>query len=293
MTDTIVSREVDDGLTSINADVSTSQYLRQMWERREFAVEVPLEELRTQHKTTLIGNVWHLGNPILTIGVYYFVFGTLLGGGRPDNFLPWLTVGLFAFRFTQKCFTAGAKALPSNSGLIKAIRFPRALLPVSAVVSNLMSFAIELGILAVVVEIYALTDSSGSVLGLSKRWLLLPLVVLVHSAFTLGAAFIAARLNDAYRDIEQLIPFIFQLLRYLSGVMIPIATLANRDGVPALAKTILRLNPLAQMINLYRWIFLGETIIIADVVQTTVLSFALLWFGFRFFRAAEWRYGLS
>ena len=292
MTDTITASEVDDGLRPINADLTTRAYLKAMWDRREFAVEVPLEELRTQHKTTLIGNVWHLGNPILTIGVYYFVFGTLLASGRPDNFLPWLTVGLFAFRFTQKCFTAGAKALPSNSGLIKAIRFPRALLPVSAVVSNLMSFAIELGILAVVVELYALTDPGGT-LGLSKRWLLLPLVVAVHAAFTLGAAFVAARLNDAYRDIEQLIPFIFQLLRYLSGVMIPIATLANRDGVPPMARTILRLNPLAQMINLYRWIFLGESIVVADVLQTTLLSVALLWFGFRYFRAAEWRYGLS
>src|SRR5680860_814353 len=75
-------------LTSVNAQVSTRAYFVEMWNRRDFAVAVPLEELRSQHKTTLLGNMWHLLNPLLTVAVYYFVFGKLLHTDRGiDNFL--------------------------------------------------------------------------------------------------------------------------------------------------------------------------------------------------------------
>ena len=273
----------DDGLTPINAERTTAEYLRDMWNRRAFAIEVPIEQMRSQHKTTLLGNVWHFGNPILTLSVYYFVFGTLLSSNRPDNFLLWLTVGLFAFQLTQRSMHNGAQALVRNNGLLKAIRFPRALLPVSSVVNNLLSFGIELTVLAVVVPL--------SGLGFSRRWAFLPLVLLIHTIFNIGAAFVAARLNDKYRDVEQLIPFLFQLLRYLSGVMIPIERLTSGSSIPAIVRIPLELNPMASIIEMYRWVFLAEPVHSGHVVTTTIISVGLAWFGFRFFRAAEWRYG--
>lgn len=270
-------------LHSINEDLSTREYLRAMWHRRDFTIEVPLEQVRSAHKTTLLGSLWHLANPLLTIAVYYLVFGTLLSSGRPENFLVWLTIGVFAFRLSQSTVANGANAISSNLGLIRSIRFPRALLPISVVIAELLTFGMTLVVLAAVVIL------SGG--GISQRWLFLPIVVALHTGINLGAAFVAARLNDNFRDVQQLIPFIFRLLQYASGVMIPIERLIPSDGSGSWINALVSWNPLLRIIELYRWVFLGTPVDAAHFVQITVMAVLLLWFGFRYFRAVEWRYG--
>jgi teichoic acid transport system permease protein len=271
-------------LTSINAQVSTREYLTEMWERRDFAIAVPLEELRTQHKTTLLGNIWHLANPLLSIAVYYFIFGILLKADKGvPHFLLWLTIGVFAFRLTSSSVLGGATSISSNKGLIRAIKFPRALLPISVVFSRVITFGIELMLIT------GFTMIAG--VGLSKRLLLLPVILLIHTALNLGGAFIAARLNEGYRDVQQIIPFVFRLLQYGSAVMFPIE--AYLDDVDGWVKTVISLNPILRILEMYRWAFIGTPINVNASIVSAIISFAVLLFGFRYFRAAEWRYGRS
>ena len=271
-------------LTSINAAVSTRKYLQAMWDRRQFAIEVPLEQLRAAHQTTLLGNLWHLGNPLLSVGVYYLIFGVIFEVNRGvDNFLLWLTIGIFAFRLTSNSVLGGANAITTNMGLIRAIKFPRALLPVSVVISRLLNFLVELGVIAGLVVL------SGA--GISRRWLLLPAVLAVHTALNLGGAFISARLNDTFKDVQQMIPFVFRLLMYMSGVMFPLERLLTGLDDHGWATRLLGLNPIARIIELYRWVFLGTSLDVRGMVNTALLSALVMWFGFRYFRAAEWRYG--
>jgi teichoic acid transport system permease protein len=275
---------ISDGLSSINTPLSTRQYLAAMWDRREFAIEVPLEQLRSAHKLTLLGNLWHLGNPLLSVAVYYLIFGVIFEVNRGvDNFLIWLMIGVFAFRLTSSTVLGGANAITSNVGLIRAMRFPRALLPTSVVTSELLTFGIELGVIAALVVI--------SGVGISQRWLLLPVVLAVHTALNLGGAFISARLNDAYKDVQQIIPFFFRLLQYLSGVMFPVQKLLDVLDQNKLAATLISLNPIMRIIEVYRWVFLGDPLDVGSMATTTMLCLLVLWFGFRFFRAAELRYG--
>lgn len=275
--------QADENLTSVNAQLPTREYMSEMWNRRDFAIAVPLEQLRSEHKTTLLGNLWHLGNPLLVVAVYYFVFGVLLKSNRGiDNFLLWLTIGVFTFRLTQSSVLGGAASITTNKGLIRAIKFPRALLPISVVISRMITFGIELSLLT------AFTVLSG--VGLSRRLLFLPLILVLHTAFNTGGAFIAARLNEAFRDVQQIIPFLFRLLQYLSGVMFPIQRYLG-DEITGLAKSVLSLNPLLRIIDLYRWAFLGTDFDVGGTVKTILISAGVLWFGFRYFRAAEWRYG--
>jgi teichoic acid transport system permease protein len=272
-----------DHLHSVHQQLSTRDYLHAMWDRRDFTIEVPLEELRAAHRTTLLGNLWHLANPLLTIAVYYLVFGTLLSASRPDDFLVWLTIGVFAFRTSQSTVSAGASSVSNNAGLIRSIRFPRALLPISAWISDLTTFAINLGVIAVVVLL------SGA--GFSRRWLAVPVIVVIHSAINLGAAFIAARLNESFRDIQEIIPFVFRLLQYASGVMIPIERLIPSDGSTSWMSVLVSWNPILRILELYRWAFLGTPATPGHFAQAALAGVVLLWFGFRYFRAAEWRYG--
>jgi teichoic acid transport system permease protein len=151
------------------------------------------------------------------------------------------------------------------------------------VISRVLTFGFELAVLGAV----ALVTGEG----VSRRWLALPLILLVHSALNLGGAFITARLNDAFRDVQQIIPFLFRLLVYVSGVMIPLDRYLTDQNSSDLVRRVIGLNPIVIVLNVYRWAFLGTPVAVSDVVKLVVMAAAILAVGFWFFRAAEWRYG--
>jgi teichoic acid transport system permease protein len=274
----------DAHLRPLDTNRSAWDYLRQMWSRRDFIVAMPLEEVRSTHQNTLLGNVWHLGNPMLSVAVYYLVFGVILEANRGiDNYILWLMIGVFTFGLTQKTVLGGATSIAANQGLMRAIRFPRALLPVSVTISKLLTFGFELSVLAVV----ALVTGEG----VSWRWLVLPVVLTLHSALNLGGAFFAARLNDAFRDVQQIIPFLFRLLIYVSGVMFPLEVYISGDNVPDYVRTMVNLNPLVVIIEAYRWVFLGTGVELDLLARAVTVSFLMLVAGFVYFRGAEHRYG--
>ena len=269
-------------LEPVRADLPLGRYLAAMWQRRDFAIAMPFEELRVSHQNTFLGNLWHLGNPLLSVAVYYLIFAVVLQVTRGiENYILWLTIGVFAFGLTSRTVLGGATAISANGGLMRSIRFPRGLLPVSVTISRLLAFGFEL---AVIVALALITGE-----GVSKRWLALPLVLVVHTALNLGGAFIAARLNDAFRDVQQIIPFLFRLLTYMSGVIFPLDRFLSLDNETL--RTIIAANPVAHILEFYRWVFLGTEVVPGSVFWTTVVALATLFGGFAFFRAAEWRYG--
>jgi teichoic acid transport system permease protein len=278
--------EVDEAaaLRPMHAFVSTGDYLTQMWDRRSFASAMPFEEIRSSHQDTLLGNAWHLLNPMLSVGVYYLVFAIFLNArGGIDNYVLWLTVGVFTFGLTSRSVLAGATAITSNVGLMRSMRFPRALLPVSAVFGRLVTFGFELAVLFVVA---VLTGG-----GISQRIIALPLILAAHTGFNIGLALIAARLNDSYRDVQQLIPFLFRLLMYMSGVMFPVRQYIDNSDAPGIVSRVVSLNPMVQILDLYRWVFLGGTVDLWHTAQFLLITALLIVFGFRFFRVKELAYG--
>lgn len=271
-------------LRPLTTQMPIGEYLASMWRRRDFAFTLPFEEMRAAHQDTLLGNVWHLFNPALSALVYYLVFGVMLNiRGDIDNYVLWLIVGVFTFGFTTNCVIGGATSITNNQGLMRAIRFPRALLPLAVIVARLMTFGFNLIVIAVVA---LLTREP-----ISWRWLVLPGIVLVHSALNLGGAFIAARLNDGFRDVQQILPFVFRLLIYISGVMFPLNLYLTDDKVGPVIRWIIEANPLVGVLDLYRWVFLGTSVTGAELAVLGVTAAAILLFGFVFFRGAETRYG--
>jgi teichoic acid transport system permease protein len=270
-------------LRPLNAHIPVSVYLRQMWERRAFAIAMPMEEVRSSNQNTLLGNVWHLFNPMLSVAVYYLVFGVFLSArGGIDNYVLWLMIGVFSFGLTQRSVLAGATSITTNAGLMRSMRFPRALLPLSVVVGRLLTFGFELAVIS------AVAIATGE--GVSMRWLALPLVIIVQSALNLGGAYVAARLNDSYRDIQQLIPFFFRLLMYVSGVMFPIAQRIKPDTNPWI-RGFVDWNPVYAVLQLYRYVFLGTPVNWTITSHLLLSAAVLLVLGFRFFRARELEYG--
>jgi teichoic acid transport system permease protein len=262
-----------------------AEYVRSLWQRREFAWSMARGEVQTAHLDTLLGNAWHLLNPLLLIGVYYLVFGVVLDitRGLPEGlFLPFLAVGVFTYQFMQKTIVAGSRTISSNQGLIRSLQFPRALLPISTVLTGTLSYGSAFVVMVAVVLL------SGQPLTVS--WLLLPPILALLLVFTVGGTFVSARLTDKVRDLENILPFIFRLGFYGSGVIWAV------DGYlvdPTLRQLFLA-NPFYVYITLVRDAMMVDytTDYLAWLwVSATAWALAAFVLGLLIFRAGEREYG--
>lgn len=270
------------GLSRLDAIPADEDYLADVWHRRDFLFALPREQLRSRHQDTFLGNLWHLVNPLLSVAVYFVIFGVLLDATMGmSNYLGFLTIGVFTYGLTQGCVVDGAEAISGNLGLIRSIKFPRAVLPIATVISHVMAFGPTMLVLAAVL---ILTGES-----ISIRWLFLPAIVGLHSVFNLGMVFFISRLNEAYRDVKRIVPFIFRLLIYISGAMFPIEKYAERAWGPV--RVLIQFNPVRRLIDLYRWALMGGTISLNSVAFIVVVSSLFVMWGFRYFKAAELEYG--
>lgn len=280
MTDTADHLPATDHLPQVGTQESLRDYLRAVWERREFMVHMPLNLLRSQNRNTALGNFWLLLNPLLQVAVYFAIFGMILGTDRGvDNFLGFLTVGLFTFRYSQKALTEVAGVLQRNEGLIRSIQFPRAVLPISTIIGQLIGFA---SALFVILATSLLTGEYPT-----WRWLLLPGIVLLQTAFNLGAGLYLARVGYRTRDTIELLPHFFRLVFYTSGVMFSVEAFVD----DALLRTVFDLNPFYDFVSLARWAIMGSDISALAAASALGWSVILLITGFFYFRAADHEYG--
>ena len=278
--DAIPDQAGSDGLFAVGRPVPLLTYLRDLWRRRDYLLRVPLEDLRVQNAHTLLGNLWLLLNPMLQVAVYLLVFGVLIDLDRGvDDYLAFLTVGVFVFHQAQRTVSAGARSVVANVGLIRALRFPRAVLPVGSTIAQLISFAPVLVVMLVV------TVGHGHLP--TTRWLALPGLVALLTAFGLGAGLLAARANHTYRDFENLLPFLFRLLFYLSGVLYSVELLVEDSTLRAL----FALDPLYCLVTVWRWALLDSEAVGLVWLGAVVWPVVTLVVGFVAFRSREATYG--
>lgn len=281
------------GLIPLGGRPRLRDYLASMWARREFAYNLAAGQFRAQHMDTLLGNVWQLINPVLLIGIYFLVFGYLLGtlaspanDFRPANYIGFLSVGVFVYSYLQRSISAGASSIIGNLGLIRSLQFPRAVLPASSVIKEVLGFGSSLLIMLAVMLL------SGE--GIDPGWLWFPVVFVLMTAFSFGGALITARLTEAVRDVRNLLPFVFRLGFYVSGILYDVTRFTRgRPRLQALEDLFL-LNPFYVYISLTRQ-SLMTTHSYDNVGKMWIAGVAwaviALGFGLRYFLGAEKRYG--
>jgi teichoic acid transport system permease protein len=217
------------------------RYLKDIWSRREFAAAIASGEVRSQNMDTVLGNPWHVLNPLLLIAVYYLVFGVILQVDRGvDNYIAFLAVGIFTYHYSQKSISAGAKSITSNIGLIRSMKFPRAILPTATVLGQTFAF---IPAIAVMLTVAVVTGEFPH-----WTWLFLPAFFLIQFCFNIGASCIVARLTDHFHDIENVLPYVLRLAFYLSGVLYSVEA---RIHDPALLR-LFDFNPFYTFITLAR-----------------------------------------
>ena len=269
-----------DGLVPAGQSLPLGVYLRELWLRRDFMIRVPLEELRAQNAHTFLGGIWLVLNPLLQVGVYFLVFGVIMPIDRGvDQYLVFLTIGVFVFFYSQRVVSEVARSVVVNLGLIRTLRFPRAVLPLSATVGQAMAFLPALAVMAVVVVAHGTWPH--------PRWLLIPGLLVLQTAFSLGAGFVAARYNHTYRDLENLLPFVFRLAVYVSGVLYSVDHYIDST----LGRAVFLANPFYCFVTVWRWVMAGTPAAGEVWVATGMWSTITLVVGFVLFRARETTYG--
>ncbi|MFE9613033.1 ABC transporter permease [Streptomyces sp. NPDC006012] len=276
------------GLTVSGARPSLGAYVRMLWGRRHFILAFSQAKLTAQYSQAKLGQVWQVATPLLNAAVYYFIFGLILHASRGmshDVYIPFLVTGVFVFTFTQSSIMSGVRAISGNLGLVRALHFPRASLPISFALQQLQQLLFSMIVLFVVAVGF------GSYPGLS--WLLILPALALQFLFNTGLALVIARLGAGTPDLAQLMPFVLRTWMYTSGVMFSIS--ATLEGRPEWIVRLLQVNPAAVYMDLMRFALIDgyDSSNLPPHVWGIALCWALAAFagGFVYFWKAEERYG--
>lgn len=276
------------GLSVSGARPGLVAYVRELWDRRHFIVAFSRAKLMAQYSQAKLGQIWQVATPLLNALVYYLIFGLILDAGKgiaKEDYIPFLVIGVFVFTFTQSSLMAGVRAIPGNIGLVRALHFPRASLPISFSLQQLQQLMFSM----IVVFVVALGFGNYP----SLSWLLVIPALILQFAFNTGLALIFARMGSKTPDLAQLMPFVTRTWMYASGVMFSIK--AMLEDKPAWVADVLQWNPAAIYMDLIRFALIdgyGR-----ENLPPHVWAFAVAWAvliglgGFVYFWKAEERYG--
>lgn len=231
----------------IEAGKSEHHYWRDLWRYRELFFFLAWRDILVRYKQTIIGIVWALGRPLLTMLVFTLVFSKL--AKLPSEGVPYpilVFAALLPWQFFSSAFSGAGDSLISNAGMISKVYFPRLVIPASAVIVSFVDFLISGVILVGLMIWYGFAPN--------MRMLTLPLFIMVAFAAAMGAGLWIAALNVKYRDFRIIVPFVVQFGLYISPVGF------SSIIVPEQWRLLYSLNPMVGVIDGFRWAILGGSI---------------------------------
>lgn len=266
---------------------------RELARRRSLLRNLVVRDLKVRYKNSILGVLWSLLNPLLMMVVFSLVFGALSPNG-PRQYPVFFLVGLLPWNFFSGALLSGTASITSNQHLVKKVYFPREILPMAAVLSNLVNFFIALIVL--VVFLYA------AGLGITiHAWWLIPLII-IQLIFTLGLCLLLSSLHVFYRDIMMILDVVMLAWFFLTPIMYPLSrfdesiVLAGIDMVPS--RLMRWLNPMASLVDGYRTVLWGTmssngpaAMDPAYLLRTFVTALLVLIVGYAIFNRTQHLFG--
>ncbi|KAB1939855.1 ABC transporter permease [Micromonospora sp. ALFpr18c] len=273
------------GLRVAGERPSLVEYSRRLWAYRHFIAAYANAKLVASYSNAKLGQLWQVLTPLTNAAVYYLIFGVVLAQNSIPNFIAYLTTGLFIFNFTQSAVLAGTQSISSNLGLIRALHFPRASLPLSTTITQFQQL---LASMVVLIGIVLVTGEP-----ITLKWLLLAPALLLQAVFNAGVVLLVARLGSKSSDLKQVMPFVMRTWMYGSGVLYSVSLF---ERLPAWATTLVQYNPLLVYIELARYSLLEQAPLLNESL-TQLWLVAAGWAlvagigGFIYFWRGEQEYG--
>ena len=242
--------------------------LKEVWRYRDLVYMFVKRDFVSGFKQTILGPVWFFINPIFTTLVYLVVFGNIANlstDGAPK--ILFYLAGVTLWNYFSSCLTGTASVFTSNAGIFGKVYFPRLVMPISIVVSNLMRFGVQMSLFLIVFFYYL---AKGEV---QPNWWILatPFLILLMAMFALGMGMIFSSMTTKYRDLQMLLTFGVSLYMYATPVIYPASSL---NGI---FKTLAFYNPLTGIFECFKYAWLGVgdfsagMLLISTVIITAIL----------------------
>ena len=270
--------------------MSTLAQVQELVNRRGIVFHFFLSELKSDHRDKLLGNLWHLIDPLAFMLVYYAVWGIILGRRGPD-FMAYLFVGIICYQFFQGTVVRASQILRAQIGLIRGVYFPKAALPTAVVLSQLYAFLCGVAVLGILMVFFlvrqarmtpAQLEATAHPLSVGVNLLWFPIVAGVEFVFCLGAAYLFAIVGAWFRDTPNILAFMLRLLFYLSPIFY------HPEELPAKFRVFYLANPFSHFFSAMRGALIYNTAPqLGPFLYLIGLSLFLVFVGFVVFARHE------
>ena len=224
---------------------------REVWRYRDMFVLFVQRNFRTAYKQTILGPLWFIITPVLSVFVYVAVFGGI--ANIPTDGVPavlFYLLGIAVWSYFASCLNATSNSFVTNADIFGKVYFPRIIMPLVAVTTNLLSFAIQLAIFAVFYVYYACT---GANLQIHWQIVLFPLLVVLLALMAVGFGMIFSSMTTKYRDLQIMLAKIISLWVYVTPVIYPLSMVTNSKLHLAMS-----LNPVTPVMEAIKFSLLGQ-----------------------------------
>lgn len=254
--------------------------LKDVWHYRDLLLLLVRRDFVSFYKQTILGPLWFFIQPLFTTIIFTFVFGNLAGistDGLPKPLF--YLAGITAWNYFADCLTKTSTVFKDNASVFGKVYFPRLIMPLSIVVSNLVRFGVQMILFFLAMGYFAL---KGADLQLNGFALLFPVLVLMMALLGLGTGMIISAMTTKYRDLAFLVTFGVQLMMYATTVIFPLS------AAPEKYKWLIELNPMTAVIETFRYGFLGEgSFSWASLGLSAALTLTVTFFGVLIFNKVE------
>jgi len=223
---------------------------KEVWKYRDLLFLFVKRDFAAQYKQTILGPLWHFIQPVFTTVVFILVFHQIANidtDGIPA--VLFYMSGISIWNYFSSCLTATSSTFVANAGIFGKVYFPRLVIPLSTVMSNLIKFGIQFSLLLVAIIWFAFKTNH---FYFGASWLLIPLLLLMMAALGLGLGIIISSLTTKYRDFTVLIGFAVQLLMYATPIAYPLSFLKTKGYAWLVAY-----NPLTYIVEAFRYAIFG------------------------------------
>lgn len=229
--------------------------LGEIWRYRDLCSLFVKRNIVTQYKQTILGPLWYVIQPALTVVMYMVVFGGI--AGIPTDGVPqplFYLAGVCMWQYFADCLNSTSNTFVNNAGIFGKVYFPRLVSPLSDVISNLLRFGIQFGLFAVVYVWYIFKG-----IPVSPNWyaLLFPVLVIMMAGLSLGFGVLISSMTTKYRDLRILFTFIVQLWMYATPIVYPLSQVKGRVLAGIDLYTLMRINPVTPVIETFKYGFLN------------------------------------
>jgi lipopolysaccharide transport system permease protein len=255
--------------------------LKDVWRYRDLLVLLVRRDFVATYKQTILGPIWFFLQPVLTTLTFTLIFGKI--AGLSTDGLPMMLfylAGVTLWNYFSECLNRTATVFKDNASVFGKVYFPRLIIPLSIVISNLVKLGIQFLLFLGFLFYFKVVE--GAVVNPNLTVLLFPLLVLLMGGLGLGFGMIISALTTKYRDLIFLLTFGVQLLMYATPVIYPLSNIGDKY------KWLILLNPMSSIIEAFRYSFLGTgSFSIAYLLYSTVFTFLLLVAGSIIFNKVE------